>query len=66
MLCFCINLMGAESLLETRLRVVERLDCVVVVVVVVSVDEVLLPVVGVDLIFASSFIAKFISFSIAS
>ena len=58
--------MGAESLFETRLRVVERLDCVVVVVTVVSLDEVLLPVVGVVRILANSFIAKFISFSIAS
>ena len=49
--------MGAESLFETRLRVVERLDCVVVVVIVVSDDEVLLPVVGVVRILANSFMA---------
>lgn len=58
--------MGIESLLLTRLRVVERDDAVVDVVVVVSVDEVLLPVVGVDRNFACSFIERFISFSIAS
>jgi len=56
--CFCINLIGAESLFDTRRLVDDLVD----VVTVVSVEDAV-PVT--DLALASSFIDAFISFSIS-
>lgn len=56
--CFCINLIGAESLFDTRRLVDDFVD----VVIVVSVEDAV-PVT--DLALESSFIDAFISFSIS-